>query len=949
MSKLKKLITCMLAVCAVGCISFGAAACDKSSSNYPDYINPSVSEEPDNPDEPEIPSDDPDAPYSGSYNISVKSAGGLPLSGVRIEAMQNGISVKEGISVDGVINFSLDQGEYEFKVVESSLPAGYYVPENQSYKNNPDLANLTVSIPSKIISSTAVSSTRYSVGDVMHDFSFTEVSDRTLHSLSEVFEGKKAVVLNFFYTSCPPCKAEFPALQSAYDNFSDDIAVIALADTGHDSVFDTVATFKKTMNLEFYVAQDQAAINTMFSVEAFPTTVIIDRYGVIAYKHSGSIVSTSVWNSTFAQFTSNDYVQSGTEEGDNDNDNVQELTKPNVEMSSPAAIANAINGEGTNQKVGVYSPETNEEDAEYSWPWIVKTETDGSCITASNVNVDTSYANIYTTITLEYGDILSYEYNVLTESGKDVLYVLIDREVVAEYSGDSEGWQTEYAVYIAQRDVTIELALSYLKDSGSQPENERASLRNINIVKASNAPYGVDIYTSAVSGVVDEDSGKYTDYANVVLSNADGYYHVGSADGPLLFADILNSTAWSDLHLGSKTFVNGSGTRSVASLYLYAYWNMSNWQAANRNPDEVELEFDFGHTDTILDNYYWQGFSSNGYVPVSESVKQMMIAFTKQYCTVNDKSDYAEQWLEFCYYGVHHGPKHIGDEECEFNNDPIKAFDFSNAYEVELDTYTLVDVDVILKWNNGGGKFYKFVPEETGIYYFHSIFTKNEEGNLIIDVDPLVIVYDSNKNVLGEFDDDLSYLMSTNDTPFNYYGYAYMVAGETYYFQNRCSTPGDLGKYEFKVEYTGLLEYDLLRVCSTGAGSWSYDEFGTYYLAIDVTLGSDNKYYEVTSNGSEGSKIYIDFVHPTYYDANGHTLKEIIDEGLFNLGGKDLTATMNTFYEQAISNEGELYGMCEASKELVDAICEYLNYYHAETKVSDYWLVFANYYQHFGA
>ncbi|MGN0814200.1 MAG: TlpA family protein disulfide reductase [Candidatus Coproplasma sp.] len=952
MSKLKRLIMCALAVCSVSCLSLGAIACDKSS-DFPNFKNPTSSDTPDDTDTPDTPVDGEDAPYSGYYKINVKSIGGLPLDGIRIAAKKNGSTLMEGISSNGVITFALEQGEYELEIVESSLPEGYYIPEDKTFKTTAELANVTVAIPSTIITSTAVGSTRYAIGDVMHDFSFTEVSTGVRHTLSEIFSTKKAVVLNFFYTTCNPCKSEFPALQSAYDNFSDDLAVIALADTSMDPSFDTVAKFKENMELDFYMGQDQAGIGTLFSVSAYPTTVIIDRYGVVAYKHTSSIVSTSVWNSMFAKYTSDDYVQSGVEEDNSGSGNSQELVKPNVEMSSSAAISNAINGEGTDEKVGLYTGETNEEDAEYSWPWIVKTESDGSCITASNISIDNSYANIYTTISLKSGDILSYEYNVKTESGADVLYVLIDREVIASYSGDTSkdsdnGWKTEYAAYIAQRDIKIEFALSYLKDTGDSEDlggEERASIRNITIVNAKHAEYAVDIYTSAVSGEIDENSGKYTEYAEVVLSPEDNYYHFGGVDGPILFADILNATAWSDLHYGEKTFTNDEGTRNVASLYLFSYWNMSNWKLANKD-SSIELAFDYGHTDTIIDNYYWQGFSANGLVPVSEKLKQALIAFTQKYCEKYDKSYYEEQWLELCYYGVHYGAPHIQGEECEIYTDPIKAFDFSNAYDLQLDTLTHVNVDIILKWNNGGGKFYKFVAEKTGIYYFYSDF-----GD--VEADPLTIVYDSEKNIIGEFNDDLSVNMSTNQTPYNFYGYAYFVEGETYYFQCRGNVPGEITEYDFIVTYTGLDEYDYLRVCSTGAGTWSYDEMGTYYLAIDVMLGDDNIYYEVTADGGyDGSKIYIDFVHPTYYDDNGHTIKDIIDRGLFDLGYKDLTATMNAFYEASIKDKDEsdeLYGIHEATKELVDAICEYLNYTHGEGRGTNYWLVFGLYYQHFGA
>ncbi|MGN0817674.1 MAG: TlpA family protein disulfide reductase, partial [Candidatus Coproplasma sp.] len=799
MSKLKRLITTVLAVCSITCLSLGVAACDKNS-DFPNYKNPTVTDEPDNPETPDTPSDGVNDPYNGYYKINVKSVGGLPLNGVRIAAKQDNVTVMEGISFDGTITFALDKGEYEFEIV-GSLPDGYYIPEDANYKNNAELANYTISIPSKIISSTAVGSTRYSIGDVMHDFSFTEVSSGVRYTLSEVFRDKKAVVLNFFYTTCNPCKSEFPALQSAYDNFSDDLAVIALADTTQDPSFESVANFKETMGLDFYMGQDQAGIGNLFSVSAYPTTVIIDRYGVVSFRHTNSIVSTSVWNSMFANYTSDDYVQSGSEEDNPSGGNSQELVKPDVEMPSSAVISNAINGEGTDGKVGLYTPETNEEDAEYSWPWIVKTEADGSYITASNTSVDNSYANIYTTISLKSGDILSYDYNVITESGEDVLYVLIDREVVAQHSGNSDGWQTEYAVYIAQRDITVEFALSYLKDGGEQPADERASIRNINIVNASQATYAVDIYTSAVSGLIDEESGKYSAYADVVMSPVDNYYHVGGVDGPILFADILNTTAWSDLHYGSNTFTNDQGVVNTASLYLISYWNMSNWKLANKD-SSVTFAFNYGNTDTIINNYYWQGFSANGFVPVTESLKQALVAFTEQYCLMYNKSYYSEQWLELCYYGVHYGANHLEGDVCEIFEDSIKAFDFSNAYELQLDTKTHVVIDNILKWNNGGGKFYKFVAENTGIHYFYSDFGKTES-------DPFTILYDSDKNVIGEFNDDLSVNMSTNDTPYNFYGYAYLTAGETYYFQCRCNVPGEMGEYDFIVKFTGLQEYDL--------------------------------------------------------------------------------------------------------------------------------------------
>ena len=62
----------------------------------------------------------------------------------------------------------------------------------------------------------------------MEDFT-AQLCDGTQVSLSGLLSEKKAVFLNFWASWCGPCEMEFPYMQQAYDQMSQDIAVVALS------------------------------------------------------------------------------------------------------------------------------------------------------------------------------------------------------------------------------------------------------------------------------------------------------------------------------------------------------------------------------------------------------------------------------------------------------------------------------------------------------------------------------------------------------------------------------------------------------------------------------------------------------------------------------------------------------------------------------------------------
>lgn len=91
------------------------------------------------------------------------------------------------------------------------------------------------------------------------------------------FRGR-VLLLNFWATWCPPCRAEMPTLQALPEWFgADQVAVLAL---NYQEAGRTVRRFLEAGALNLPVALDATGdITRAWGVRAFPTTVLIDRQG----------------------------------------------------------------------------------------------------------------------------------------------------------------------------------------------------------------------------------------------------------------------------------------------------------------------------------------------------------------------------------------------------------------------------------------------------------------------------------------------------------------------------------------------------------------------------------------------------------------------------------------------------------------------------------------------
>jgi peroxiredoxin len=97
----------------------------------------------------------------------------------------------------------------------------------------------------------------------------------------------RPVVLNFWATWCPPCRAEIPHFQESSVKYNGS-AVILGVDQGEP--LPIVSDFGSALGVTYPLLLDSDnAVNREYSVSALPTTVFIDGDGIVREVYSGIV------------------------------------------------------------------------------------------------------------------------------------------------------------------------------------------------------------------------------------------------------------------------------------------------------------------------------------------------------------------------------------------------------------------------------------------------------------------------------------------------------------------------------------------------------------------------------------------------------------------------------------------------------------------------------------
>ena len=136
------------------------------------------------------------------------------------------------------------------------------------------------------------------IDDPAPDFKLQDLNGNTV-TLSN-FRGK-AVFLNFWAISCPPCVAEMPHLQAFYNEWSSNNIVMLLINLQEDAA--TVKNFVQSHSYTFPVLLDsQHEVARKYAIQYTPTSFFIDKEGRIKLSIIGAFKDKAAIEKQLAAF-----------------------------------------------------------------------------------------------------------------------------------------------------------------------------------------------------------------------------------------------------------------------------------------------------------------------------------------------------------------------------------------------------------------------------------------------------------------------------------------------------------------------------------------------------------------------------------------------------------------------------------------------------------------------
>ena len=785
----------------------------------------------------------------GTYIVTVKTEGGMALQGIDVyiytDSDTGDLKKASATNENGQATFEMPVAS-NYVAVLSGVPAGYAVQPYYSFSGN----SCVILLKSELIKGESVNNVKFELGDIMYDFSVTD-PDGNVFTLSEALAEHKMVMLNFWFADCSWCVEEFPFVEEIYQEYGDLMEIIAVDPMPNDSD-NSVIEMRERLGLSFPMAKCDVGFNAAnFGQGGYPTSVFIDRYGMVALIINGAFPNKYTLETLVKHFTAENYDQKIV----NSLEDVVSAVKPSDILDADAwldsdAIGALINSGDIN--IG-YHYEDNPDDAEFAWPFIAGERDGVSCLMSSNKEIDSSFAILYAQVELKAGQAIGFDYIVSSEAGTDMLHVIVDGEAIYSIGGDTADgqWKSCYP-WVATADGVYEVALCYIKDGSVNVGEDCVYIKGVRVVDQS----AIDAPTYIPhQAAVEQEDGSFL-YADIFYNEADSYYHVGSENGPLLLANLLGYT-----QLCEYDFLYNM---AISGMFIID------------GHDYIEELVEFAN--------YASNAKLNGYCTVTKELAELLAILDD----VIGFDGHELEWLKLCKYYNAYGT----DTELE---DPIAGLATFSAltavegkgwYNAETGEYSMYNCF----YYNGTpilprGYYAKFVPEKSGVYHISSQNTSTMGVN--------GWVFDGNRDLLNEAENDYRYFQDMGNVNI----IMYMEAGVEYFIDIAFWDMYEVGFISYEIEYIGKT-YDLFRLASPPVFSYLLDENGDLIYdangnivsemiagGIDVVMDADGYYRHDLGKDENGNQIYGSYIYAEFTGITAVISKPIATVPMYNADG----------------------------------------------------------------
>lgn len=173
------------------------------------------------------------------------------------------LSDQDGNKIMAIKGVKLSDESKRYAVKKEDVPnADYWIEQAQVRESM--AMKMVYNVPKK---------TRIAEGDTIGQFSVKDVDGRVWDNAST---RGRALVLNFWYTGCGPCIREMPEI-SKWKDECPDVNFLAVTYNSFEEIKDIV----ERQNFRFTQVAGDRTLWEMFMVQQTPTTVLIDKDGVV--------------------------------------------------------------------------------------------------------------------------------------------------------------------------------------------------------------------------------------------------------------------------------------------------------------------------------------------------------------------------------------------------------------------------------------------------------------------------------------------------------------------------------------------------------------------------------------------------------------------------------------------------------------------------------------------